>query len=37
MSLQDHIEALREKHAELERAIDEEISVLCQTKTRFPI
>jgi hypothetical protein len=24
MSLQDHIEALRAKHAELERAIDEE-------------
>lgn len=25
MSVQDHIEALREKHASLERAIDEEI------------
>jgi hypothetical protein len=24
MSLQDHIEALRQKHAELERALDEE-------------
>jgi len=24
MSLQDHIEALKEKHAELDRALDEE-------------
>ncbi len=25
MSMQDHIEALREKHASLERAIDDEV------------